>query len=65
MNPDEAVRAHRDIGARHSVGMHFGTFQLTDEPVDEPIRALERARSAHRVSPEAFVVLDFGATVLF
>jgi L-ascorbate metabolism protein UlaG (beta-lactamase superfamily) len=29
MNPAEAVRAHRVLGARHSIGMHFGTFQLT------------------------------------
>jgi L-ascorbate metabolism protein UlaG (beta-lactamase superfamily) len=64
MNPDEAVRAHRDAGARHSIGMHFGTFQLTDEAIDEPIRALERARATHSVSAEAFRVLDFGESVI-
>ena len=62
MNPDEAVRAHLDLGARVSIGMHFGTFQLTDEAIDEPLRALERAREAHGVSAEAFRVLDFGET---
>jgi L-ascorbate metabolism protein UlaG (beta-lactamase superfamily) len=36
MNPEEAVRAHLDLGARHFVAMHWGTFQLTDEPLDEP-----------------------------
>ena len=36
MNPAEAVQAHIDIGARVSLGMHFGTFQLTDEAIDEP-----------------------------
>ena len=50
MNPDEAVRAHLDVRARVSIGMHFGTFQLTDEAIDEPLRALERARAAHGVS---------------
>ena len=64
MNPDEAVRAHVDIRPRSSVGMHFGTFQLTDEGIDEPIRALERARVAHGVAPDAFRVLDFGATLI-
>jgi len=64
MNPDEAVRAHRDARARMSVGMHFGTFQLTDEAIDEPIRALERARVEHGVAPDAFRVLDFGATAI-
>jgi hypothetical protein len=42
--------------------MHFGSFPLTDEGIDEPLRALERARAAHGVPPEAFRVLDFGAT---
>jgi L-ascorbate metabolism protein UlaG (beta-lactamase superfamily) len=64
MNPDEAVRAHRDLRARRSIGMHFGTFQLTDEAIDEPLRALERARAAHGVSAEAFSVLDFGETAV-
>ena len=64
MNPEEAVRAHVDVHARVSIGMHFGTFQLTDEAIDEPLRALERARAAAGVSPDAFRVLDFGETVV-
>ena len=31
MNPGDAVQAHQDLGARRSLGMHWGTFQLTDE----------------------------------
>lgn len=65
MNPDEAVRAHLDVKARWSIGMHFGTFQLTDEAIDEPLRALERARTAHGVTPDAFRALDFGETAIF
>ena len=65
MNPDEAVRAHLDTGARVSVGMHFGTFQLTDEAIDEPLRALEAARLRHDVASGAFRVLDFGETATF
>ncbi len=65
MNPAEAVQAHRDLGARHSVGMHFGTVQLTDEPIDEPLHALARARSDAGVSETAFTTLDFGETRLF
>jgi L-ascorbate metabolism protein UlaG (beta-lactamase superfamily) len=64
MNPEEAVRVHQDIGARTSVAMHFGTFQLTDEAIDEPVRALARARAAAGVSAEAFRVLDFGETIV-
>ena len=65
MNPDEAVRAHLDTGARVSVGMHFGTFQLTDEAIDEPLRALDAARTRHDVALDAFRVLDFGETCVF
>jgi len=64
MNPEEAVRAHLDLRPRASVAMHFGTFQLTDEGIDAPLRALERARGAASVHPEAFSVLDFGETLV-
>jgi L-ascorbate metabolism protein UlaG (beta-lactamase superfamily) len=64
MNPDEAVRAHLDVRARVSIGMHFGTFQLTDEAIDEPVRALAAARIEHGVDAGAFRVLEVGATCL-
>ena len=43
MNPAEAVQAHLDLGAHRSVAMHFGTFQLTPEGIDEPVRELAKA----------------------
>ena len=36
MNPEQAVQAFVDLGAGHFVAMHWGTFKLTDEPLDEP-----------------------------
>ena len=36
MNPEEALQAFQDLGARMVVAMHWGTFKLTDEPLDEP-----------------------------
>jgi L-ascorbate metabolism protein UlaG (beta-lactamase superfamily) len=36
MNPEEALRAFIDLGARRMVPMHFGTFRLSYEPLDEP-----------------------------
>jgi L-ascorbate metabolism protein UlaG (beta-lactamase superfamily) len=36
MNPADALRAFQDLGARKVVAMHWGTFKLTDEPLDEP-----------------------------
>ena len=47
MNPEEAVRAALDLEARRVVAMHFGTFDLSDEPLDEPPRRfLAEARRA-------------------
>jgi L-ascorbate metabolism protein UlaG (beta-lactamase superfamily) len=63
MNPEEAVRAHLDIRPRVSIGMHFGTFQLTDEGIDDPLRELENAREAQGVGADIFRALDFGESV--
>lgn len=63
MNPDEAVRAHRALGTRQSIGMHFGTLQLTDEAIDEPLAALAAARTAHGVEPSAFTAPAWGETL--
>lgn len=65
MNPAEAVQAHRDLNAARSVGMHFGTVQLTDEGIDAPLEALAAAREAGGIAPDAFTTLDFGETRLF
>lgn len=62
MNPEEAVRAHQELGARESIAIHWGTFELTDEPLDEPPRALARARSAAGLSDAAFRTLAIGET---
>jgi L-ascorbate metabolism protein UlaG (beta-lactamase superfamily) len=64
MNPDEAVRAHLDLNAKQSLGMHFGTFQLTTEAIDEPVRALQAARRDHGVPDEEFQTLDFGESIV-
>ena len=62
MDPAEAVQAHLALGARRSVGMHFGTFQLTDEAIDAPLRALEAARLAAGLEPARFTAHGFGET---
>jgi L-ascorbate metabolism protein UlaG (beta-lactamase superfamily) len=42
-NPAEAVQIALDTGAKHLLGVHWATFQLTDEPWDEPAILLEQA----------------------
>ena len=63
MNPAEAVQAHLDLEASESIGMHFGTFPMTAEGIDEPLRALEEACRARSVPLLRFRALRFGESV--
>jgi L-ascorbate metabolism protein UlaG (beta-lactamase superfamily) len=60
MNPAEAVQAHLDLGARESAAMHFGTFQLTPEGIDQPVRDLRVALEDRGVPAEQFRIMDAG-----
>jgi L-ascorbate metabolism protein UlaG (beta-lactamase superfamily) len=50
MNPEEAVLAHLDLESKLSIGMHFGTFQLTDEAIDTPGKDLSMALDKLKVN---------------
>ena len=43
--------------------MHFGTFQLTPEGIDEPVRALADALGSHGIAPQAFRALGVGESI--
>ena len=63
MNPAEAVQACEDLGSPPSLGMHFGTFQLTAEGIDEPLRALERALDVRGMTQDTLRAPGFGESV--
>lgn len=65
MDPAEAVRAHKDLSAARSIGIHLGTFQLTDEAIDAPIRDLERARDAAGMTAAEFIAPRNGEVFVF
>jgi L-ascorbate metabolism protein UlaG (beta-lactamase superfamily) len=64
MNPEEAVQAHLDLGPGLTIGMHFGTFQLTDEGIDEPVVALRKCLRQRGVADRLFRVPEFGETMV-
>jgi L-ascorbate metabolism protein UlaG (beta-lactamase superfamily) len=63
MNPAEALQAHLDLAARQSIAMHFGTFQLTPEGIDEPVRELANALRERGVPAGRFRTMDVGESL--
>ena len=63
VNPEEAVQIHLDLKAKRSVGIHWGTFDLTDESLDQPPKDLAAARAAKGLKQETFDVMAIGQTL--
>jgi L-ascorbate metabolism protein UlaG (beta-lactamase superfamily) len=62
MNPEQAVQAFRDLGARDFLAMHWGTFKLTDEPLEEPPHRLQAEWTRLALPSERLKILPVGAT---
>jgi N-acyl-phosphatidylethanolamine-hydrolysing phospholipase D len=60
LDPYEAYQAFLDLGARYMIPMHWGTFDLTDEPLDLPPRVLADAIAKADGDPERVPVLAIG-----
>ena len=62
LNPEQAVQAYLDLGARAFFAMHWGTFKMTYEPLDEPPRRLASEWSRRGLPEAASHVLAVGET---
>jgi L-ascorbate metabolism protein UlaG (beta-lactamase superfamily) len=60
VNPPEAVKIMSDCGAASAIGHHWGTFQLTNEAIDQPERDLSAARAAAGIAEQRFAAFRPG-----
>ena len=63
-SPEDAVQAFVDLGARCMVPMHYGTFRLSHEPMEEPLQRLKLEARRRRIEKK-ICVLEEGVTKLF
>ena len=64
MAPDQAVRAFKDLRAKFFVPMHYGTFKLSFESLDEPARWLMEIAEAENLTAQ-IKILDEGVPKVF
>jgi N-acyl-phosphatidylethanolamine-hydrolysing phospholipase D len=65
LDPPEAVQAYFDLKTDYAIGMHWGTFKQSDEPLAEPPLYLKKAAEACGIQDEKIKTLRFGETVEF
>ena len=63
MNPIEAVQCARQLQARKSVAIHWGTFALSEEPIEEPPQKLHEMLSGPENDDIDFVALPIGGSL--
>ncbi len=63
IGPDQAVAAHRTLGAGRSVGIHWGTFDLSDEGPFDPVVDLRQALRDQGLPEDAFLARFNGGVV--
>ncbi|MBN2089200.1 MBL fold metallo-hydrolase, partial [candidate division KSB1 bacterium] len=65
LDPAEAFQAFHDLNADYAIGMHWGTFKLSDEPLGEPPLYLKKVLQAAGLGGDKMIMLRFGETVEF
>jgi L-ascorbate metabolism protein UlaG (beta-lactamase superfamily) len=63
VNPEDSVKIHQDLKSRKSVGVHFGTFRLTSEGIEDPVTALGEALKAANLKETDFFAPRMGQTL--
>lgn len=63
VNPEDAVQIHKDLESKKSMGIHFGTFRLTSEGIEDPVIALAEALKAASLKDSDFTAPRMGETL--
>lgn len=63
IGPDEALQGFHDLGAQHFIPMHFATYDLSDEPIGEPLRIMQAHEKEGRLKGR-LLAPHVGETVL-
>ena len=61
-NPANAVEIFTDINSEYAFGIHWNTFVLTAEPINEPPKALSATMKANLLDEDRFQAIAIGAT---
>jgi L-ascorbate metabolism protein UlaG (beta-lactamase superfamily) len=64
MNPEQAVRAFKELKAKYMIPMHYGSFRLSYEPVEEPLQRLKGEISRHKLE-NAVKIMHEGVPEVF
>ena len=62
LTPEQAVQAAQDVGARITLGIHWGTFDLAEEPLGEPPTRMLAETTRRGIGPERAWILKIGET---
>ena len=62
-DPEDAIRIHKDVRARQSIGMHWGTYPLTAEGPIDPVVELEKQKKRFRLRADEFITLALGESI--
>lgn len=63
VDPEEAVMIHKDVRSQKSIGIHWGTFQLADEGMDDPPKELKRILASRGHQDDSFIAIREGEWV--
>lgn len=64
-SPADAIMVHKILQSPKSIGMHFGTFPLADDGMEDPVKDLRIAWNSEGIEEKGFIVPEEGRRLTF